>query len=318
MQRQPSKFMIYRTLAIAALHAVLAANLYAQAPMQADPASELTFDDVRPSARKNPLNLFNLQPSPASNVPQASSRVEPRTTATQLTLHAQPPATTPPVTLNSNSPVAAIASPGDTSAPAREEIVQGVAIQPVLDANRENVSAKQDSTTESLESIENIQQRDTFTPLQSRALSTRILAVNVSMQDLGTGLLPEGSDRNNQLQPILLPTGYERGAAYKVVQWQPSMICHYPLYFEDAMLERHGHVRFGCFQSLAAGAKFFGTLPLLPYLHTLKPKHECQYALGHYRAGSQAPLVRDHLPWDRKAAVVEALAWSSFFWAAPL
>jgi hypothetical protein len=138
------------------------------------------------------------------------------------------------------------------------------------------------------------------------------------MEDIGTGLLPEGADRNKLLQPIDLPTGYERGAAYKVAQWQPSMICHYPLYFEDAMLERHGHVRFGCLQSFAAGAKFFGTLPLMPYLYTLKPKHECQYALGHYRAGSCAPLVRDHLPWDRQAAVVEALALTTFFWAAPL
>lgn len=318
MQRQRSNSRIYRVLALSALHGVFTASLHAQTPLQADPASELTFDEVRTSSRKNPLDLFKLHVSPTSNSPQTTSSAEPRRAATQLTLFAQPPATTPPQALGSNTPVAATASPRDTSASAAGEVVQEVATPPAFEANRENVSANQDATTESLKSNENTAQRDSLTPLQSRALSTRILAVNVSMQDIGTGLLPEGSDRNKELQPTLLPTGYERGAAYKVAHWQPSMICHYPLYFEDAMLERHGHVRFGCFQSLAAGAKFFGTLPLLPYLHTLKPKHECQYALGHYRAGSPAPLVRDHLPWDRKAAVVEALAWSSFFWAAPL
>lgn len=204
-------------------------------------------------------------------------------------------------------------------APLQAEVDDEAVSPQTGDASQRSADKNSTAALDALGKIEAAdKQRDTLTPLQSRPLSTRILAVNVSMEDIGTGLLPEGSDRNQDLQPTFLPTGYERAATFKVAQWQPSLISHYPLYFEDAMLERHGHTRFGCFQSLASGAKFFGTLPLMPYLYTLKPKHECQYALGHYRGGSCVPLVRDHLPWDRQAAVVEALALSSFFWAAPL
>ncbi len=317
MQRQPSNFMIHRALALAALHGVFAPNLYAQAPIQADPAGELTFDEIRTSSRKNPLDLFKLHPSPASNAPHTSSNAEPRAVATQLTLLAQPPATTPPPTRSSDTPVAA-ASPGDFNAPTAEEVVAQDAAQSALEANSQSSLSNQPSTEEIIATADDTELGGTVNPQQLRELSNQIPVVNISMEGVGIGLLPEGVDRDKNLQPTYLPTGEERGATYKVAQWQPSMICHYPLYFEDAMLERHGHVRFGCFQSLAAGAKFFGTLPLIPYLSTLKPKHECQYALGHYRAGSDAPLVRDHLPWDRQAAVVEALTLSSFFWAAPL
>ena len=152
-----------------------------------------------------------------------------------------------------------------------------------------------------------------LTPLQNRELSIRVQVVDLSVGDLGTGVVPESAAEKRGHQST-----YGRLAAYKGVHWHPSSICHFPLRYEETMLERHGHVRFGCWQPLVSGVRFFATIPLLPYLNTLRPAHQPVYALGNYRPGSCAPLLRDSLPYDKHAAVVETLAAASFFWAMPL
>jgi hypothetical protein len=162
---------------------------------------------------------------------------------------------------------------------------------------------------------------DSLAPLQSRDLTLRVQAVSISNESIGTGLLPEPSrpawpDETLELDRI------GRGEIFTNVFWQPSLIQHHPLYFEDAMLERHGHTRcclgLECTQSLVSGAKFFGTIAFLPYLRTLQPKHQCVYSLGHYRAGSGAPCLRSNLPYDKHAAIVESASAAAFFWATPL
>ena len=158
---------------------------------------------------------------------------------------------------------------------------------------------------------------DTLAPLLNRDLSVKIHSISISSAHVGTGLIPESAQRATQAA-VSLPSGQERGVQPSMVHWHASLIQHYPLYFEDAMLERHGHVRFGHLQPLASGAKFFATIPMLPYLRTLQPKHECQYAFGHYRAGSCAPLLRDTIPYDKHAAIVESASAAAFFWAMPL
>lgn len=162
---------------------------------------------------------------------------------------------------------------------------------------------------------------DSITPVQNRAMTIRVQAVSISNDKIGTGLIPQSTPaRNTQL--TALPTGASRGMSYSHVCWRASNIQHFPLYFEDAMLERHGHTRccagYECTQSLVSGAKFFGTIPLLPYLCTLRPKHDCVYALGHTRPGSAAPCLRDNIPYDAKAAIVESASAAAFFWGMPL
>lgn len=160
-----------------------------------------------------------------------------------------------------------------------------------------------------------------ITPMQNRELTIRVQAVSISHEKIGTGLVPKSGSLRNTEQ-VMLPSGISRGMQYTHVCWKASNIRHFPLYFEDAMLERHGHTR--CFlgfevaQSLVSGAKFFGTIPLLPYLGTLRPRHDCVYALGHYRPGSCAPCLRDNIPYDAKAAIVESASAAAFFWAVPL
>ena len=157
--------------------------------------------------------------------------------------------------------------------------------------------------------------------MQNRELTIRVQAVSISNEKVGTGLVPESGSPRSADQAILV-TGISRGMQYTHVTWRASNIQHMPLYFEDAMLERHGHTRcfhgYECAQSFISGAKFFGTIPLLPYLETLRPKHDCVYALGHYRPGSAAPCLRDNIPYDAKAAIVESASAAAFFWAMPL
>jgi hypothetical protein len=73
------------------------------------------------------------------------------------------------------------------------------------------------------------------------------------------------------------------------------------------MLERHGHVRWGCFQPVASGARFFATIPMLPYLMTINEPCDCEYTLGYYRPGSCAPALVQRPPYDRRALVMEGL-----------
>lgn len=153
-----------------------------------------------------------------------------------------------------------------------------------------------------------------ITPVQSAGLRLNVTAVDIST----TGLLPNDTAALRASPSTSLLDGQSRGIVAKQVNWRPANICHLPLYFEDAMLERHGHVRWGCAQPLASGVKFLSTLPLLPYITTLHPKCEPRYTLGHFRPGSCAPALKDHLPWDQRAAVVETVSLGAFFWAAPL
>jgi hypothetical protein len=157
-----------------------------------------------------------------------------------------------------------------------------------------------------------------ITPVQSAVLKLSVDRVNISTQTIGTGMLPEDTAAKRAAPSTSLLDGQSRGIASKHVCWRPASICHLPLYFEDAMLERHGHVRWGCAQPIVSGAKFLTTIPLLPYITTLQPPCEPRYTLGHFRPGSCAPALKDHLPWDRRAATVEVVSLAAFFWAAPL
>jgi len=157
-----------------------------------------------------------------------------------------------------------------------------------------------------------------ITPVQSAGLNIGVDRVNIATKTIGTGLIPENIAANRAAPSTSLMDGQSRGIVSQQVNWRPANVCHLPLYFEDAMLERHGHVRWGCAQPIVSGAKFLTTIPLLPYVTTLQPPCEPRYTLGHFRPGSCAPALKDHLPWDRWAATVEVVSLGAFFWAAPL
>lgn len=189
------------------------------------------------------------------------------------------------------------------------------------DKDKADESSRKDKGEKDSDSSKDPKKKDSLAPMQNRELSTKVQVATISAEKIGTGLIPQrSSDRNAAQGP--LPTGLSRGMIHTHVHWRASHIQHYPLYFENAMLERHGHTRsfFGYeyAQSIISGTKFFVTIPLLPYHETLRSKHQCVYALGHYRAGSGAPCLRDNIPYDSRAAIVESASAAAFFWAIPL
>jgi hypothetical protein len=128
-------------------------------------------------------------------------------------------------------------------------------------------------------------------------------APDLSTSKVGTGKTPKDEARSTAPQPEALPWGPSRDIPPVPTTkfWVPTAICHNPLYFEDAMLERHGHERFPCMQPFASGVRFVATTVTLPYLITLHPPCEDVYALGHWRPGSQAPCLVERAPYDHHA-----------------
>lgn len=99
--------------------------------------------------------------------------------------------------------------------------------------------------------------------------------------------------------------------------WKASALCHKPLYFEEIYLERYGQVRFPLLQPAISGAKFVGSIPVLPYKMGLEPPDECMYVLGYYRPGSCAPYLRERIPVQADAIALQAAFVGGIIWLIP-
>ncbi len=88
--------------------------------------------------------------------------------------------------------------------------------------------------------------------------------------------------------------------------WAASGNRYRPLYFEDAMLERHGQARHPLVQPLASGTRFFLTCPALPYAALVNPPRPATSALGHFRPGDGTPLLLQRPPLQADAGLFEA------------
>lgn len=76
--------------------------------------------------------------------------------------------------------------------------------------------------------------------------------------------------------------------------------CFQPLYFEDITLERYGADHGPLVQPVLSGARFYVTVPAMPYLMSLEPPCECAYP--DYWSNIDKPSIAQH----RRAALVEA------------
>ncbi len=103
---------------------------------------------------------------------------------------------------------------------------------------------------------------------------------------------------DEQFQPRMFPD--------TAMAWEASNYYHYPLYFEDVVLERYGHTYPFVVQPFVSAAKFSGQLLALPYQMTLDPINKPMYALGYYRPGEVAPKLKYQIPWNAQAAAVQA------------
>jgi hypothetical protein len=140
----------------------------------------------------------------------------------------------------------------------------------------------------------------------------KLTTPTTDLSEIGTGSVPQDKAAELMRDSILLPKGTgDRSDVFNSCRmcWRASNTFSYPLYFEDAMLERHGHeldCRCCLVQPLYSGARFFGVFPALPYLMTVQAPCDCYYSLGHWRPGGCAPSLHQRPPWQRDAALIEA------------
>jgi hypothetical protein len=140
-----------------------------------------------------------------------------------------------------------------------------------------------------------------------RFLLPAISAPSIGTDKIGNGRTPEGFRAGVPALAQQLP---ESGAHrfdpnWTTAYWAAANTFSNPLYFQDRMLERHGHERFPKLQPMISGARFFGTVAALPYLMTLSHPCDCEYSLGYFRTGSAAPGLKQRPPWNRHAALVQ-------------
>ena len=87
-----------------------------------------------------------------------------------------------------------------------------------------------------------------------------------------------------------------RSNAVRNVHWQPTNFLHQPLYFDDVPLERYGQTLSPCWQPVLSGARFYLTLPVIPWKMGYDHPYDCVTTLGLYRPGVCAPCMREKLP----------------------
>ena len=101
--------------------------------------------------------------------------------------------------------------------------------------------------------------------------------------------------------------------------WDATAMFHRPLYFEEINLERYGYTTKCPYivQPVVSGARFFATVPILPYRMVAEPWCEQVYTLGQYRPGSCVPNQWNMLPLSVTGASAEAAVAAGLVFAVP-
>lgn len=114
-------------------------------------------------------------------------------------------------------------------------------------------------------------------------------------------LLPERrAYRKLSQAPVIQHTvGYSRDWTPLSYSWEAPQLKYNPLYFEDAQLERYGN-EFCILQPFLSGARFYATLPTLPYQMMSEGNSLCHtvYDLGHDRPGNCVPYAVEVPPFS--------------------
>jgi hypothetical protein len=142
-------------------------------------------------------------------------------------------------------------------------------------------------------------------PIELLRRGLQPLSADLPDTDVREGLLPPDASQGLFSQR---GTTLSRGDQWMPIGfcWQASGIRYRPTYFEDTMLERHGHKRHWLVQPAVSGARFFGSIAALPYGMTVDPPWRPMSNLGHFRAGSGTPYMLQRPPLQVDAGMLEA------------
>jgi len=126
-----------------------------------------------------------------------------------------------------------------------------------------------------------------------------------------TGLLPSECAIDD-------PVHYGRHFGQTCFMWKASALSTNAAYFEDVQLERYGNtIVCPALRPVVSGAKFFVTIPFLPYKMGVTPPNECVYTLGYHRPGNCAPFMVQPCPISPRGALFQALAVTGVVFVIP-
>jgi hypothetical protein len=159
----------------------------------------------------------------------------------------------------------------------------------------------------------------------SRFQLPTLAAVSTLTTEIGNGKVPDSFRSVENTLTVPMPESASERMRYldggtwhwTGCAWTAPDTYSNPRYFEDVMLERHGHERWGYSQSLFSGARFFATAPMLPYLMAIQHPCHCESTLGYHRSGSCTPAFFQRPPFDRKAVVAQSATMATGLWIFP-
>ena len=128
-----------------------------------------------------------------------------------------------------------------------------------------------------------------------------------SIKDISHDIRPTDASRLPEECVIESPIYYGRHFGQTCFMWKASALSTQAAYFEDVQLERYGNtIVCPALQPVVSGAKFFATIPILPYKMGVTPPNECVYTLGHRRPGNCAPFMVEPFPISPRGALFQA------------
>ncbi|MCL2710441.1 MAG: hypothetical protein FWE95_06145 [Planctomycetaceae bacterium] len=139
-----------------------------------------------------------------------------------------------------------------------------------------------------------------------------------SIRDISHDIRPAQTDQLPEECAIDSPIQYGRHFGQTCFMWKASALSTQVAYFEDVQLERYGNT-IVCpeLQPFVSGAKFFVTIPFLPYKMGVTPPNECVYTLGYHRPGDCTPFMVQPCPISPRGALFQTLAVTGAAFAIP-
>jgi hypothetical protein len=139
-----------------------------------------------------------------------------------------------------------------------------------------------------------------------------------SIREISHDIRPAHTDQLPEECIIDSPVYYGRHFSQTCFMWKASALSTRAAYFEDVQLERYGNtIVCPALQPVVSGAKFFATIPILPYKMGVTPPNECVYTLGHRRSGNYAPYMVEPFPVSPRGALFQALAVTGVIFVIP-
>lgn len=126
------------------------------------------------------------------------------------------------------------------------------------------------------------------------------------IKDISCDIHPDSANGLPKECPMPLRAYQNRNWQTTCFHWKASALATKGAYFENVKLERYGQSCCPILEPVISGAKFFVTVPFLPYKAGLQLPNECVYTLGHYRVGDCAPYMLDPLPLSVRAGLFQA------------